>query len=244
VSLHKFSHHEACDNCGSKDNVGVWTDGHKYCFGCRWYLSHKGQNIKDLKQQLKQQEKQTNVSISLPDDFTTTLPPEALTWLRKYDITDKEIYDNRIGWSGKYGVVFPIFDIYGNLVCFQSRFGFEPSGRKTIFSSGNFLYNDTIIGAESSCVVCSEDFLSTIKIGRVAKACCLFGSNIDIGKIRRLSDRFSELVIWLDKDKFQYAIKARFRASPYFNKVAVIHSEKDPKKYGTDEIKCFIENAI
>lgn len=29
-----FLRHEPCDNCGSKDNKGVYSDGHTYCFGC------------------------------------------------------------------------------------------------------------------------------------------------------------------------------------------------------------------
>ena len=30
----EFLHHAPCDNCGSKDNVAVYSDGHTYCFGC------------------------------------------------------------------------------------------------------------------------------------------------------------------------------------------------------------------
>ena len=28
---------QPCKLCGSKDNVGVWSDGHTYCFGCKAY---------------------------------------------------------------------------------------------------------------------------------------------------------------------------------------------------------------
>lgn len=30
----EFLKHEPCPNCGSKDNLGRYTDGHGYCFGC------------------------------------------------------------------------------------------------------------------------------------------------------------------------------------------------------------------
>ena len=38
----KFSHHTSCENCGSRDNRGVWlnpddTIHHTYCFGCHEY---------------------------------------------------------------------------------------------------------------------------------------------------------------------------------------------------------------
>lgn len=32
-----FIEHIACEVCGSKDNAGVYTDGHTYCFGCQVY---------------------------------------------------------------------------------------------------------------------------------------------------------------------------------------------------------------
>lgn len=33
----KFLHHVPCETCGSKDNRGVYDDGHEYCFGCNDY---------------------------------------------------------------------------------------------------------------------------------------------------------------------------------------------------------------
>lgn len=32
-----FLKHIACDKCGSKDNAGIYSDGHTYCFGCGTY---------------------------------------------------------------------------------------------------------------------------------------------------------------------------------------------------------------
>lgn len=32
-----FVRHEPCLNCGSRNNLGVFSDGHKFCFGCRHY---------------------------------------------------------------------------------------------------------------------------------------------------------------------------------------------------------------
>jgi twinkle protein len=31
-----FIRKEPCPNCGSKDNLGRWADGHAYCFGCKY----------------------------------------------------------------------------------------------------------------------------------------------------------------------------------------------------------------
>ena len=35
-SSSQFLHHEPCPNCGSKDNLGRYSDGHGYCFGCNY----------------------------------------------------------------------------------------------------------------------------------------------------------------------------------------------------------------
>lgn len=32
-----FLYHEPCPSCGSKDNLGRYTDGHAHCFGCNYY---------------------------------------------------------------------------------------------------------------------------------------------------------------------------------------------------------------
>ena len=37
----KFLHHAPCENCGSRDNLGVYED-HTYCFGCHEYKKTNG----------------------------------------------------------------------------------------------------------------------------------------------------------------------------------------------------------
>ena len=31
-----FVRHEPCPSCGSRDNLGRFSDGHGYCFGCHY----------------------------------------------------------------------------------------------------------------------------------------------------------------------------------------------------------------
>ena len=37
----KYKTKEPCPECGSKDNVAVYDDGHKNCFGCGWQFQPK-----------------------------------------------------------------------------------------------------------------------------------------------------------------------------------------------------------
>jgi len=42
MNSNKFLHHSPCENCGSKDNLGVYED-HTYCFGCHDYHKTNGE---------------------------------------------------------------------------------------------------------------------------------------------------------------------------------------------------------
>ena len=38
-----FVRHESCPDCGSKNNLARYDDGHGYCFGCEYWESGEGQ---------------------------------------------------------------------------------------------------------------------------------------------------------------------------------------------------------
>lgn len=43
----KFIRHEPCEACGSKDNKGVYDDGHTHCFGCGAYTTANDDGVRD-----------------------------------------------------------------------------------------------------------------------------------------------------------------------------------------------------
>ena len=47
----KFIHHSPCVECGSRDNCGVYDDGHTYCFGCQTYKRANGETIQETHNQ-------------------------------------------------------------------------------------------------------------------------------------------------------------------------------------------------
>jgi len=49
--MNKFLHHSPCENCGSRDNLGVWED-HTYCFGCHNYEKTNGELPKIEKEKI------------------------------------------------------------------------------------------------------------------------------------------------------------------------------------------------
>ena len=250
----EFLGHEPCPNCGSRDNLGVWED-HKWCFGCGYYEGPKDRSLEQLRKlagkfQLSDKDynnkKGKNEHIFLPSDYTRSLPAVAIDWLKKYEITEREVISNHLCWSPSHErLYFPVYDVYGNLVLYQGRF-FGTNTRAPRYSTRGFpdlTYH--FIGRDTnSCVVLVEDIISAIKVGRFHLAMPLWGSQISTERLIKLGDRFKDLIIWLDRDKAKYSLKQRYKASIFFDRVANIITEKDPKEYTNGEIvnylsKCF-----
>lgn len=214
-------------------------------------------SVKDIKQKIKHEEKEKGYpNVYLPSDFSYSIAPRAVEWLRKYGITDEEINRERFGWSdSKQYLVSPVFDVYDNLLLWQGRyFGgneshprFYTSGTpETVFnivdSAGRRDGDDARMWSHDF-VVLVEDYISCIKVGRQFPAMPLFGSEISLDRIRKLSDLVTSLVIWLDRDKLRSAVKARFKALAYFDQVTCIVSDRDPKEYDNDEIRRFVTRS-
>lgn len=211
-------------------------------------------NVEDIRKQLKyEQEKEKRaLAANLPIDFSLVLRKDAQDWLEKYGVTDGERFKYKIGWSEIYeSLVFPAFDGFGNLLLVQRRYfgresfpkyhtkGFPESvvwtTRPTDLPMGDprLPYNGVI--------VLVEDFISAIKVGRQFECSPLWGSNVSLGQIKRLSDRWKEVVFWLDFNKTKEAMKYRLKALPYFEAVWVVSTEKDPKDYNDGEIAAFTD---
>lgn len=243
--------HEQCPQCAergqdnSQDNLGIHEDGHKYCFSCGYYESKKGVSIDDLTRQFHstelQQEERKNDSNSLPADISPLISQKALTWLKKYGITNWEIEENQISFSpSRELLIFPIGSKGQHMEAWQGRYfgsNTEHPKYRTKGYKSNVMH---IVNPESTTVVLVEDIISAIKVGRQFSAMPLFGSDITKTQLFRLSRYYENICIWLDPDKYQHAIKLGQRAELFFKEVHVVFSEKDPKDFTDEEIKGFI----
>ena len=239
-----FQGHEACLNCGSRDNVAVWSDG-KYCFGCAKTTSvYKGMSIEDLKKQIQYDEDKKNKRDRvpyLPADFTSNISPQGLEWLQKYGVTEEEINKYRIGWTDESeSLVLPAFDVWNNLLLVQLRtFNPQVAGFSKYYTRGHpesVFWGVLPSGFDfardaGKRLVVVEDFVSALRVGRQVEAMPLWGSNLSLGQIKKLSDRYERLDLWLDFDKAGLAKKLSIKAMPYFKKVSTIVTELDPKEY-------------
>lgn len=226
----RFIRHDPCPDCGSRDNLGVWSDGHTYCFGCGY---HSGGRI-SFEQIVKKQEGAGAIP-ALPEDVSTYIPDIPYRWL-KHCLTDMEILSHRIGWSqSRESIVFPVFDKQGNLLMWQARyFGSKKDYPKYLTKGlkGDILH---VLGEfPSNRVVLVEDLLSAIVVSRQENAMPLWGSTIHLRTLRQLARYYLTVVFWLDADKLQNSIKAQGPARLLFETVNVLSTESDPK-YQTQE---------
>lgn len=246
----KFQGHEPCPRCGSRDNLASWSDG-KWCFGCGLVIpGYKSMSVEDIRKQIQyddNKDKKQRVAY-LPSDFTLDLPGPALEWVQQYGITDNERLQYKIGWTDEHrSLVLPAFDVYGTLMLVQFR-RFQPGndglvGTAKYYTRGNpesVLWTVPVgtTDVHSLCLV--EDFLSSLRVGRHTPASPLWGSGLSLGQIKRISDRFERLTLWLDFDKASHALGLKMKAQPYFKEVNVIISEKDPKAYDDSEIAGYL----
>jgi len=166
------------------------------------------------------------------------LPPYAIKWLKKYGLTDEEISENKFSWDGTSNrLVYPIKNT--NSVTGYEKREITGGTPKTI-CQGKKVDSFHIIQPnkeEFKGVVAVEDIISAIKVGRVAKALCLFGSQVFLSQYNEISRITNLFILWLDLDKFNQAVKIAQKAKSFGIETKIIKTDLDPKMYSTEEIR-------
>lgn len=231
--LSHFLYNERCPKCSrngadkSGNNLAVYSDTHKYCFACGYI--DKGDIIERYKVKLNTERVEKNVNFFNRADF---IDKEAIIYLKKYGLTDKEIYDNYFWDSSGYLV----FD--GG--SYQNARNFTGLGAKYI-TRGVIRNNEPIMqNTQNDIIIIVEDAISAIKVSRVLPSVPIHNSIIPLELILRLSKRFKKLFVWLDKDKNFSALKQAGNARLLFDEVRTIWTDLDPKCYSETEIKKYL----
>lgn len=227
-----------CPNCGSKDNLGVYSDGSTWCWGCRKYTPPKSQEV--IKSWLdKSKKNDSNINVKLPEDAQPFLPEHAKRWLSKYNLTKEELYVLSPLYSFDRDLL--IFPVYGpsGILMYQGRYFGEKERHPKYLTYGakDVLH---ILGELSPRIVVTEDLISAIKVSSITTAMPLWGSNIPLRLATRLSERFSRLSIWLDMNKAKESLIMRSTLSPLFEQIDSIITPLDPKEYSHEQIAEFV----
>lgn len=217
-----FLTHEPCPRCKSRDNVGVYSDGHKWCFGCGWYKPAT-RTITNAR---------PDAVPSVPSHDPTNLrlvglPVDCIRYLKQYDLTNEEI-DANFGYEPERELL--VYQFPGG---YSGRYMGTGKNPRYFFAGQKgydklLRYPPTDDGRDTLVIV--EDIVSAIKVGRHAATLPLFGSTIALEALKTVSEPFKRVRIWLDSDKHRYALQMAPRASLVLGKdVRVIYTRLDPK---------------
>ena len=224
----QFIRHHPCTECGSKDNLAEYTNSW-YCFGCGYYK--KKNDLNSLRERLSKS--LTSDRVGYPLDTTEKIPPQALKWLLKYNITPEEIANHNIAWHEPDLLVLYNTNSYwqGRVFSDVTTQKYKSWGQKPIVMYG------TVKKAVG--VVLVEDILSAICVARVPDiiAIPMFGTSCS----RQLEKHLQKLdiftYVWLDGDvkKKSIALKNRLKSLGLLTKS--ILTSKDPKTFTKEEIE-------
>lgn len=238
----RFISHENCPSCGSKDNLGVWDDNHKYCFGCGYYKSGTT-NVKTV----FEEPKNSKTTTEYPHDITSTYPIEALKWLNSCGITNSLQKQYQIHWSpSKQLICWKIWGSNGTIIGWQGRC--FAKNAKTKYVIHGKIHDDICIlpntNPKPTTIVLVEDYLSAIRVSNYLPCMPLFSCNISTNHLQGLSKTFKKIIVWLDSDKLDNARKIAIRISLLGIHGQVLYTQNDPKNYTDTQIKDYLEALV
>lgn len=239
--MHTDTHclrHEACPECRkigndrSGNNLGVYSDGHSYCYRCG-YHSNRTRVTNTTTSSLSH-------TIVLPADVTTELPYEARQWLNKYELTRLDISRNHVMWSEKYSrIVFPYFN-ETELLAWQGRYIGEDKTKAKWFSQGKIHEIIHPLQVKNRFAILVEDIVSAIKVSKICGAIPIFGSSVSTKQILRLKSIVDEVWFWLDPDMRGKSLKLAHISNTLGLTAHTIFSDKDPKEHSHEEISMLV----
>ena len=236
--MSRFLHHEPCPECNSRNNVAVYDDGHKWCFGCGWHE----QGTISLNRVFNSFKPDNSSPSTYPIDAQELMPVKPLKWLLKNHLTNEMIQKYVIQWSPQREMlVWLVYNPYGEMLAWQGRC-FSPEAKTKYFIAGDIHKDVCILGkGNSGTLVLVEDYISAIRVSDHYPCMPLFGSNCSTNVLESISRSFNKVVVWLDSDKLDNARKIAQKASMVGLDARVCYTPKDPKEYPSETIKNYLE---
>ena len=215
-----FKGHESCPKCRSRDNLGRYSDGSAWCFGCH-YWEPPERTITNVRQ----------AESVIPDSnirLVNDLPLEPKRWLKKYGLTNEEIAAHFLWDNERQRLVVGITRA-DKLVFWQGR-RFGEDGPKYL-SWGAIPWGEPLTFGNVGPIVFVEDAVSAIKVGHSAIGVPLFGSHLPANALKWAQEQRKPIGLWLDPDKRRESLKQALKATANGVRVYTLTSDKDPKEH-------------
>jgi len=233
--MSQFVKHEACEQCGSSDAKGVYKDGSTFCFSCN---KLGGARVNPHEQAAHAE---VVKRILLPPDANNDYGAEAVAWVAQYDVSVAELIRHNVKWSEKYKQLIFFWyhqEIPSRIGCIQAR-NFYKGGKK-YYNQGR--PSDVLpiyrhVNNSGKRIVITEDVISAIRVSRNEDAMPLLGSYLSKDKILTFKQcAYSEVVFWLDHDKYAEAVHYGDLIKMIGMRSRVIRTDLDPKCYSDLDI--------
>ena len=237
----KFLKHESCPQCGSRDNLGRYSDGSAWCFGCGYYERSDTSPFVGERNG-KTEEYDDGERVCFPDDATNTLDGRGCEWLAKYGLTAVDAIKAGFKWSPQWEqLLMPFYGEDDELCCIQAK-NFNPkrASKAKYYNIGEKAKSRTIYGSHGGLLVLTEDAVSALVVSRIADAKPLLGTSISRYHLSLLKGHYNALAVWLDNDKWREAREIADAAKLLGLDCRTVFTEKDPKEYSLDEIRKFV----
>lgn len=244
--MSKFLKYEPCPKCvrsgrdRAGDNLGRYSDGSGHCFSCGYHEFPRGaiRNLVASQEKLNDEEKAV-----LPHDFTREVPAEGWKWLLQYGLP-YSYWKKYTGYSPSHNRLVLTF---GEPVKFSIGRALSEDKRKWRFWGDGHKYAE-VLGKKDdrpyAPIVLVEDLISAHKVAQVSPALCLFGTHIHDVALNVLIKENRPVILWLDKDQYGLLPPKVNRLQSFLkHPVKWVSTDKDPKYYGTEEIRQYLDAA-
>lgn len=246
-----FLRHSGCPQCGSRDNLALYSDGGAYCFGCGFV---KPSRISGFVTEAKVEETKED-SVYLPVDANQEYDAQAVEWVSQYGLTVAVLLQRDVYWSYlKERLYFAFFDkstASHELLGYNARtFGVhEKKERKYITRVKGDL--DTLLPIyqtkqsfrpedRGDRLVIVEDCVSAIKIANICTdAMPVLGSSLSLSKMARIAGIYRNIVVWLDGNMYHKALEMEKQFQYLGCEVKVVNTEKDPKEFRYSDLSVY-----
>ena len=229
----------------SEDNLAVYSDGHKFCYSCKY--TEFPNKITTFKAKLGEDNSIDYNLPYLPVDCGIDYPARAMKWVEQYELTREDLYKHNVLWSETLQrLIFPVF-ADGHLLAWQGRSFFldEESQKKypKWYGRGNLKETFNIIN-QTNRIVLTEDIISAIKVSKCGVgAMPLYGCQVGRERFKGLFNRINygdEVLVWLDPDKRKEGLLEAHHGRICGINCRSIISDKDPKELSYENIKSIL----
>lgn len=256
---------EPCPRCReegrdkSGDNLAIYSDGHAWCWNCRYYRDANG--VSKIRASHGFSDTPIKRDLHLPADASLNYPSHALNWVGKYELTKSDLMlnsvvysDNGISFKGKPATDLLIFPCWNKdeLLAYQGRYFGTDKVPKWI-TRGNtdkcyhFLCNGKPDSKLRDVLIITEDIISAIKVSKLGVSAMPLWGNQFLGRIEmllKLIRNGCKVLLWLDPNMYTKMIKESNVARLKGLETCSILSRMDPKEHTMDEIEEYVKRSV